>query len=154
MASGAERAERIERRSDRPTRRRATRPPKAAARARPVDAAIVAARGRWSAKSSAVANVTAAVHGSGPFLLVLLSRSLWGAATILASDRPRCRECDLPRTRILRLYFSITVVIQCQPGARHGSHRQNGSQRHDHIPEASRASLDRVNPALRRGVHR
>jgi len=41
-------------------------------------------RGRWSAKGSAVANVTAAVRGSGPFLLVLLSRSPWGAATILA----------------------------------------------------------------------
>ena len=32
--------------------------------------------GRWSAKGSAVANVTAAVRGSGPFLLVLLSSSL------------------------------------------------------------------------------
>jgi hypothetical protein len=41
----------------------------------PVDAAIVAARGRWSAKGCA--NVTVAVRGSGPFLLVLLSSSLW-----------------------------------------------------------------------------
>ena len=72
MASGAERAERIEHRSDHPTRRRVTRPPKTAARAFSPGRSTR----RWSprvggsAKGFAVANVTAAVRGSGPFLLV------------------------------------------------------------------------------------